>query len=176
MPKIYKLKTITGEQIELELQEKSKRSLVFKDVKSGVLYRVVVEKADNGKYVLNVNGEKHIVRSSKSGVFVDYIPPLVFDVKYEVVEEEKKRQKETMAIQVLEQNVLTSPITGRVVEVKVKQGDLVKQGDTVALLESMKMIIEIKAHMAGTVEEVYVEQGKTVNKGDKIIKIRPSTS
>jgi biotin carboxyl carrier protein len=38
----------------------------------------------------------------------------------------------------------------------------------------MKMIIEVKTHIAGVVEEVFVEPGRAVNKGEKLVRIRPS--
>ncbi|MEM1843349.1 MAG: biotin/lipoyl-containing protein, partial [Desulfurococcaceae archaeon] len=63
-------------------------------------------------------------------------------------------------------------ISGRVIEVRVKSGSTVNMGDTVILLESMKMIIEVKSHMAGIVEEVYVQPGTVVNRGDRLLKVK----
>jgi len=172
LPKIYRVKTMLGSTIELELVEKTKTTIVFKNRKSGQLYKVSLEKANNNRYVLNINGEKHYIHSTEKYISIDFTQPLVYELEFETIEEEKAKPRSGV-VQQVEQNVVVSPITGRVVEVKVKPGVRVNTGDTVALLESMKMIIEIKSHLSGVVEEVYVTSGKPVNKGEKIVRIRP---
>jgi biotin carboxyl carrier protein len=171
MPKIYRVKGGNGAVHELELLEKSKTTLVFKERRTGQIFKVSVERADGGRYVLNINGERVYVHSSEQGVYVNLLRVDVSEVEFEVVEE---KQVKHQARVVQEQNVVSSPLTGRVVEVKVKPGMRVNQGDTVVLIESMKMIIEVKTHIAGVVEEVFVEPGRAVNKGEKLVRIRPS--
>jgi biotin carboxyl carrier protein len=176
LPKIYRVKTILGNTIELEIVEKTRNMIVFKDINTGDLYKISIKKVDDGKYVLNVNGEEHTVYSFENDLVVDFTQPLISEVRSEITQESKKEKKEHVKLlqQVVEPGVIQSPISGRVVEVKVKPGAVVNVGDTVMLLESMKMIIEVKSHLAGVVEEVYVNQGKAVNKGEKLLKIRSS--
>jgi Acetyl/propionyl-CoA carboxylase, alpha subunit len=162
LPKIYRVKTVLGNTIELEMVEKTRNMIVFKDINTGDLYKISIKKTDGGKYVLNVNGEDHIVYSLENDIVVDFTQPLISEVRSEIIQELKKEKKEHVKPlqQVTEPGVIQSPISGRVVEVKVKPGAVVNVGDTVVLLESMKMIIEVKSHLAGVVEEVYVNQGK----------------
>lgn len=54
-------------------------------------------------------------------------------------------------------------------KVLVSVGDTVADGDTVAILESMKMEIPVDAEEAGTVTAVHVNEGDTVNEGDVIV-------
>ncbi len=60
------------------------------------------------------------------------------------------------------------PITGTIIEVNVKEGDEVKEGDTICLLESMKMENPILAPVSGTVTKVGVAADQTVKPGDTI--------
>ena len=60
----------------------------------------------------------------------------------------------------------TSPMPGTVLEVKVAEGQQVQAGDTLIILEAMKMENEIPAPEAGTIVSVAVEKGATVNAGD----------
>ena len=58
---------------------------------------------------------------------------------------------------------------GKITEVRVKVGDSVKSGDTVCILEAMKMFNELKAETSGSVKEVNVEVGSMVTTADLLI-------
>ena len=61
---------------------------------------------------------------------------------------------------------VTAPMPGNILDVKVKAGDSVKAGDTLLILEAMKMENEISAPQDGTVASVNVRKGDVVNSGD----------
>ena len=60
-------------------------------------------------------------------------------------------------------------ITGTVWKIEVKIGDAVAEGDTVAILESMKMEMPVEAEDEGTVKEILVEEGQAVQEGDPLV-------
>lgn len=66
---------------------------------------------------------------------------------------------------------LKSQIPGRVVSINVSQGDKVKKGDVVCILESMKMQVSIKSHKDGSVKSIKVKQGSSVAKNDVLAEI-----
>lgn len=66
---------------------------------------------------------------------------------------------------------VTAPLPGTITDVKVKVGDTVKDGDTVIVLEAMKMQNNIEAECNGTVTAVLVNKGDTVMEGDALITI-----
>lgn len=68
-------------------------------------------------------------------------------------------------------NCITAPLPGTVTQVLVKAGDAVKAGDTVVMLEAMKMENSICADAAGTVKAVKVEKGAQVQGGDVLIEM-----
>lgn len=59
-------------------------------------------------------------------------------------------------------------IVASVLEVVVSEGDHIGEGDTVVLLESMKMEIPVLAEVAGTITEMKVSEGEVVRDGDPI--------
>ncbi len=61
------------------------------------------------------------------------------------------------------------PMPGKITEVKVTVGDVVKSGQTVCILEAMKMFNELKASADGTVKEVNVEPGSNVTPNDLLV-------
>ncbi|MBQ6254884.1 MAG: biotin/lipoyl-binding protein [Bacteroidales bacterium] len=67
--------------------------------------------------------------------------------------------------------VVTSPLPGVIIEVSVKEGQAVKAGQKVAVIEAMKMENEIQASFDGTVTAVLVNKGDSVLEGAEIVKI-----
>ncbi len=63
------------------------------------------------------------------------------------------------------QENVEAPITGKILSVEVKVGDKVKEGDTLCILESMKMENPIVAPLNGTVSKVAVSPGQVVESG-----------
>jgi acetyl-CoA carboxylase biotin carboxyl carrier protein len=60
-------------------------------------------------------------------------------------------------------------ITGTVWKVEVQVGDRVEEGDTVVVLESMKMEMPVEAEDGGVVAEILCEEGQAVNRGDTLV-------
>ncbi|MAF54426.1 MAG: acetyl-CoA carboxylase biotin carboxyl carrier protein subunit [SAR202 cluster bacterium] len=65
--------------------------------------------------------------------------------------------------------VINSPMTGKVIEVPVKDGEAVSEGDLLLVIESMKMENEIFADQDGTIARILVEDGQNVSEDDPII-------
>jgi len=66
---------------------------------------------------------------------------------------------------------VNSPIPGLIKKVNVKPGDAVAEGQTVVVLEAMKMENEITSPHAGKVQSVEIEAGQTVGAGVLLVKI-----
>ncbi len=68
-------------------------------------------------------------------------------------------------------HVLVAPMPGKVVHVAVSEGQSVKAGDGLVVIEAMKMENEFKSAVTGTVKEVRVQAGQAVNPGDVLVVI-----
>lgn len=66
---------------------------------------------------------------------------------------------------------VTAPLPGTIVEIKVKVGDVVKTGDTVVILEAMKMQNNIEAECNGTITSILVNTGDSVMEGNALVTI-----
>jgi acetyl-CoA carboxylase biotin carboxyl carrier protein len=60
-------------------------------------------------------------------------------------------------------------ITGTVWRIEVAVGDSVEEGDTVVILESMKMELPVEAEDDGTVAEIRCAEGQAVSEGDTLV-------
>ena len=68
-------------------------------------------------------------------------------------------------------NIIKSPMPGLVVKIIKKVGDKIIKGDTVLILEAMKMENEIKANVEGMLSEIFVEEGKPIEKNISLFSI-----
>ncbi|HTZ86855.1 MAG TPA: biotin/lipoyl-binding carrier protein [Solirubrobacteraceae bacterium] len=60
-------------------------------------------------------------------------------------------------------------ITGTVWKIECSVGDQIEEGDTVAILESMKMEMPVEAEDSGKVTQILCEEGQAVNEGDTLV-------
>jgi acetyl-CoA carboxylase biotin carboxyl carrier protein len=60
-------------------------------------------------------------------------------------------------------------ITGTVWKIEVEVGDTIEEGDTVVILESMKMEMPVEAEDEGRVASIVVEEGQSVSEGDTLV-------
>ena len=67
--------------------------------------------------------------------------------------------------------VVTAPMPGKIMSIKVQVGQQVNAGDLILYLEAMKMENEIFCGTSGTVKEIKVNEGAAVNPGDALVVI-----
>ena len=65
--------------------------------------------------------------------------------------------------------MVAAPMPGTILKVNVKNGDAVKEGQVLLVLEAMKMENEIMAPKSGTITQVAVQKGASVNTGDALV-------
>ena len=64
-----------------------------------------------------------------------------------------------------------APLPGNVLSIKVSQGDAVKEGDVLLIIEAMKMENEVSAPCDGSVQQIVASVGQMVSTGDALIVI-----
>jgi len=96
----------------------------------------------------------------------------VYEVEVEAVDEVKgsiEAPKQSSAPASAGSSTILAPIAGKVIDVKVKVGDSVQAGQTVAIIEAMKLENEIQATVSGKVVEVKVSKGAQVANKDVLV-------
>lgn len=66
---------------------------------------------------------------------------------------------------------VTAPLPGRIMSLKVKQGDIVAKDQKLFVMEALKMENVILSQEDGTVQEIYVPEGADVDTGDAVMEI-----
>ncbi|HEV8548173.1 MAG TPA: acetyl-CoA carboxylase biotin carboxyl carrier protein subunit [Polyangiaceae bacterium] len=66
---------------------------------------------------------------------------------------------------------VTAPVTGTVWKIQVRVGDGVTEGQSLVILESMKMEMPVEAPSSGKVSAVHVTESQAVEEGDDLVSI-----
>ncbi|MBQ6560079.1 MAG: biotin/lipoyl-binding protein [Erysipelotrichaceae bacterium] len=98
----------------------------------------------------------------------------VYEVEVEAVDETTEEISRTETAKAPEtvsegNNQILAPIAGKVIEIKVKVGESVRKGQTVAVIEAMKLENEIQSAYDGKVREIAVSNGSAVRNKDVLI-------
>ncbi len=126
------------------------------------------------EFEIVVNGEHYAIKIEGSGEKTDEVRPFFIRVDGELKEvfvesistplggKVIKEQKAGALPQATAPGHAKSPMPGTLTKLKVKVGDKVKQGDTLAIVEAMKMENEVLSPIDGVVKEIYATQGMQV--------------
>ena len=89
-----------------------------------------------------------------------------FDTKIEVSED-----KDTLIL-AADEEAVESIMSGNIWKIEVQVGDIVKAGDVLVILESMKMEVDIEAEISGTVSGILYKEGDNIQSGDVLVVIK----
>lgn len=129
----------------------------FKYIINGNKYTVEVGKTENNITEITVNGEAFSVEREQE--------PVVEKKKVVVKPVAKSASSEGNDLQ----DALRSPLPGTIIEIPAKVGDEVKEGDTLVVLEAMKMNNNLTAEKDGKVKAILVEEGMAVKENTPLV-------
>ena len=146
-------------ELETSIKYKNTRNNIFKfsDKKNGVVFEwqnnFIDAEISGSRYRSKVSKDKDLLllHTYKGDVLFKILP------KFRIQE-----------IGIVEGG-LNAPMPGKVVEVKIKKGSSVKKGDTLVILEAMKMEHKVSAPANGKISKVLISQGDQVENGQTLI-------
>jgi acetyl/propionyl-CoA carboxylase alpha subunit len=150
---------LSNKEYKLSLQESVDNEIViFLDKRQ---YRVSVEFISGDEILLNIDGKIHnVILNSNSLCYSIYVNGQFFKIEKKSVSQilGKKGAK-------LQKRETKTSMPGRIVKVFVKEGDKVKEGQAVLVLEAMKMQNEIKSPQTGIITKINPSAGDSVETG-----------
>lgn len=137
----------------------------FKYTINGNIYNVAVGDVNDNNVTVTVNGEEYTVEMERKSVAKERVK----------VQAPKSVQKAAVNTQTengaIAGEAVKAPLPGVINEVCVKVGDKVEIGQTVVVLEAMKMANNLDAEKAGVVTAILVEAGQTVMENTPLVVI-----
>ena len=152
---------VDGEARDIEIDRRRAGKTVRVD---GVEYRTDA-RATKGALVVRVGPHAHRIQFVGSSVLID---GALHRISVPELSEEPEPRERVSAVRKGTSVDVRSPMPGRVVRVSVTPGSRVKRGQTLAVLEAMKMQNEIPAPVDGTVREVRVTEGELIT-ADRVV-------
>jgi biotin carboxyl carrier protein len=134
----------------------------FKFTIRGNEYEVHINSFEDNVAEIDVNGSIYHVEM-KEEVKTSKTPKLV---RSKPVQTKEAKPKPVPGLSKIE-----APLPGTIFKVKIKEGDAVKKGDQILVLEAMKMENNILAEIDGVVKKLYVSEGDAVLQGDILVEI-----
>jgi 3-methylcrotonyl-CoA carboxylase alpha subunit len=146
-------------------------------VKAGEHYEVIAENGEalmlaarelkRGRWRVSEGGAVHMVTVRRSPGVIEIDTPEGC-VLYRPAPALAFAESDTAA-----DRAVISPLTGLIVDVKVVEDQTVSEGEVIAVMESMKLEISIRAPAAGIVKNIVVTKGAMVDRGRVIAEILP---
>lgn len=133
---------------------------------NGKDYKVKVNSIDNNVADIEINGKNYKVNFRQLGSIEQKgkkTSPSV-SVQQPIMQEEKKRDGEVV-------KKVLAPLPGVVLNVLVKEGDNVKEGQDLLTMEAMKMENSIHSPYSGKVLKINVKKDDTIAEGDVLVEI-----
>lgn len=139
---------------------------------NGAPYRVIVNKAEGNTIELEVNGTPFTVELEQKTNPLTGIKrpnpeaapaPTPKSASTPLVTRPAEEQTKSTAIQ--------SPLPGVILDIRCKEGDIVKKGQTLMVLEAMKMENNILANANGKITQILVQKGDSVLEGAELVVI-----
>lgn len=140
----------------------------YKYTINGNKYEVTIANIEDNIANVVVNGEEYKVEMEKEP------EPLKKKVVVKPVAQQQAAapaQNSESSARVNMNNAIKSPLPGVITEIKVAVGDEVKAGDTVVVLEAMKMANNLDAEKGGKVTAVLVKEGESVMEDTPLVVI-----
>jgi biotin carboxyl carrier protein len=116
------------------------------------IYQVSLEKHDNENFTVLINGKK--INATLRTALQEKAAGLL---------ENSSASHRTTEVK--------APMPGMILKVMKSEGDIVEQGESVMILEAMKMENDLRSPVSGTIFQIYVQQGNPVEKGAKLFKV-----
>ena len=80
-------------------------------------------------------------------------------------------QKTNRESSLLNSNEMRAPMPGKITKLLKKEGDSIEPGDTVIVMEAMKMEYNLKVHSLAVVRKILCQEDQTVELGEKLVEI-----
>ena len=143
----------------------------FKFKIDGAEYTANVEEKEDGKLAVTVNGKAYEVEVPGHVAAAPKVQPIKPAAPAAAPAAAAASAAPAKKAATGAGTAVTAPLPGTITSIEVKEGDQVKAGQTVIVMEAMKMANNITAECDGTVKAILVQQGAQVQSGDALMEI-----
>ncbi len=163
--------TLDDKSYPLTINSKSGNKLSF--TLNGSSHEALLTKLDDGAYLLDSGDfEYRVYISGNAGnVFVQY-KGFTFNIYRDNIASDDSKTLKPIQVHKTNAGDILSPMPGRVLSINVKEGEIVRKGHLLMIVEAMKMENNILAPYDGMVDKLIVSKGETVDNSSHLIHLK----
>ncbi len=132
-------------------------------------YKVDIIEVEKGVYSILLNGVSFNIELISSGLKKYEVNTLYNSFDIEIIDAETKYMNSRKSGEDEDADFISTPMPGKVVKILVKEGDLVKGGETVVIVSAMKMESEYKVVNDRIIKQVLVKEGDNIEGNQPLI-------
>jgi oxaloacetate decarboxylase alpha subunit len=156
-------------QIGLKFLENRGNPEAFEPAPTAVSESAQASSGGDGTYTVDLNGKQYVAEVKGDGQITVNVNGMAYSVN--VAEGTNGSPTAPTPASASSGAPITAPLAGNIFKINVQQGQHVNEGDTLIILEAMKMETEIKATSAGTISGIHVNVGDAVAVGDTLLSL-----
>ena len=141
---------------------------------NGDIINYELQKIDNQTYIIRINNNVYEVSSKR--VNNEKFSFLVNGNKIDLIARSELEERANKILEAAKSSLsstveINAPMPGMILKINKNTGDEIKKGESVLILEAMKMENDLKSPATGSIKKLYVSEGNAVEKGDKLFSI-----
>ncbi len=142
---------VNGKKIYYELQQLNYQNYLLRF--NNTIYEISSEKVNSEKFSFLVNGIK-----------INLTARTALQERAKKLIDATKSSSGSMV-------EVNAPMPGMILKINKRNGDGIKKGESILILEAMKMENDLKSPVTGKINELFVDEGNAVEKGDRLFLI-----
>ncbi|MBA4252288.1 MAG: acetyl-CoA carboxylase biotin carboxyl carrier protein subunit [Chlorobiaceae bacterium] len=142
----------------------------YKFTINGNTYEVTLHNIEDNIAEIEVNGTNYTVEIDRK-IQTPKTPKLVRKAEHPSTDSEASTLRTAKPTDKKGGGVIKSPLPGVILDIFIREGDIVKEGQKLIILEAMKMENNINSDKEGKVRRIHIKQGDSVLEGDVLIEI-----
>jgi len=157
--------TINEKKIKVNFSNNSKAFI------NGKEYDYKLSRLNNNTYNISLDNKTFLItaRRSNSSEYSITLNGKVIETRVLTALQERAANLIELKADKHSTTIIKSPMPGMILKVKKQKGDSVERGDSLIILEAMKMENDIRSPVSGTIKEVKVSEGQAVEKGVSLL-------
>ncbi len=166
--KLYRAYADTGDTYIMAIDSKGDKDKI-KTEHNDFEVEYIGKGTRENEYIFKVNGKIHRVFVDNGYILLDNASVFRLERLTELPSKEGESIEEMIKGK---EGEVISPLQGRIVTIRVKEGDAVNKGQPLLSIEAMKSETIISAPISGIIEKIIVKSGQGVKKGDALLIIK----
>ena len=136
----------------------------------GKIYEANIVMVERGVYSVLLDGTSYNIELIEANDTKKYFVNTLFNAyDVDVIDAETRYKRSRRTEDALQDNIISSPMPGKVVKLPYKKGDKVKAGETVVVVSAMKMESEYKVNTDRVIKDIKVKEGETVKADQPLV-------